>query len=583
MACRPIRRRRRRRPPRGTESDGGTPRLAQLLGIVFLPVVAGLAAPVVEFTDVTAQTGIRFVHNSGAAGDKYLPETLGSGGLFLDADGDGWQDILFINSANWPGDDGSPSYPALYRNQGDGTFTDITRTSGLAVEAYGMGGSAADFDNDGHIDLYLTALDGNRLFRGRGDGTFVDVTAEAGVRNGGFSVSALWFDHDHDGFLDLFVTNYVEWTIADDLYCSLDGETKSYCTPESYAGQSPTLYRNRGDGTFEDVTERAGLDDRSSKGLGVAMLDFDGDGWLDLFVANDTEPDRLYRNGGDGTFEDVGLIAGVAFSDAGVARAGMGVDAADYDRTGRPSLVVGNFSNEMIALYHNEGSGLFIDEAPRSAVGRASLLTLAFGCFFFDYDLDGHPDIFVANGHVAAAVERVQSRVTHAQPPHLFHNLGDGRFEEVTADSGDGLAARLVARGAAYGDIDLDGDLDVIVTVNNGPARLLRNDGGNINNMLRVRTIGRTSNRDGIGARVEVSVGSGPPAWQIVKTGSSYASQSELPLTFGLGSATAVDAVRVVWPGGHVDTTGAVRANQQVTIEEGAGVVNAAPIARGSR
>ena len=380
----------------------------------------------------------------------------------------------------------------------------------------------------------------------------------------------------------MFVAHYVDWATDKDLFCTLDGKNKSYCTPESYHGQSPALYRNRGDGTFEDVTKRAGLYDPSSKGLGVAMLDFDGDGWMDLFVANDTQPNNLYRNKGNGTFVDVALGAGVAFSEAGIARAGMGVDAADYDGSGHPSLVIGNFSNQMMALYHNEGNGLFIDEAPRSAIGPASLLTLTFGCFFFDYDLDGRPDIFAANGHVADDIERLQSRVTYAQRPHLFHNLGQRRFEEVTAASGPALQRPMVARGAAYGDYDNDGDLDVLVTVNNGPARLLRNDGGNHNNVLRVQTIGTISNRDGIGARVEVSVHGGAKLWQIVKTGSSYASQSELPLTFGLGSATGVDGVRIKWPSGRVDSTGALKANQLVTIKEGTGVVRAMAINRGT-
>lgn len=541
------------------------------------PPTASEPPPVdVEFVDATAEAGIRFVHVSGAAGEKYLPETLGSGALFLDVDGDGWQDIFFVNSAPWRG--AGDAFPALYRNAGDGTFTDITAGSGLRVALYGLGGAAADYDNDGHADLYVTALGANRLFRGRGDGTFEDVTAAAGVGDERFSTSALWFDYDADGALDLFVANYVEWTPETDIFCTLDGEAKSYCTPESYAGQRPTLYRNRGDGTFADVTAAAGLDVPSSKGLGVAMLDFDGDGWLDLFVANDTEPDQLFRNRGDGTFEDVGLVAGVAFSEGGVARAGMGVDAADYDGSGRPSLVIGNFSNEMIALYHNEGNGLFIDEAPRSAVGSTSLLTLAFGCFFFDYDLDGRPDIFAANGHVADDIERVQARVTYAQPPHLFRNLGRGRFEDRVPDVGPALAEPMVARGAAYADIDHDGDLDILVTVNNGPARLLRNDGGSANNVLRVRTSGVVSNRDGIGARVEVTLPDGRTSWQRVKTGSSYASQSELALTFGLGAATAVEGVRVSWPSGQVDTLGRTDANRHLTIREGEGLVASEPI-----
>jgi hypothetical protein len=559
-------------------------RILPVLGVGILFVAVGAVTPPVTFTDVTTAAGIRFVHNSGAFGKKYLPETLGAGGLFLDADGDGWQDVLLVNSMSWPGHQTpAKSYAALYRNNHNGTFTDVTRGSGLEVELYGIGAAAADFDNDGRVDVYLTALGGNRLFKNAGAGRFTDVTKAAGVGDGGFSTSALWVDFDNDGRLDLFVAHYVDWAIEKDLTCTLDGTNKSYCTPESYKGASATLYRNRGDGTFEDITKRAGLYDASSKGLGVAMLDFDGDGRMDLFVANDTQPNRLYRNNfnsGKGTFVDVALGAGVAFSESGVARAGMGVDAADYDGSGRPSLIIGNFSNEMMALYHNEGNGLFIDEAPRSAVGRASLLTLTFGCFFFDYDLDGRPDIFAANGHVADDIERVQSRVTYAQRPHLFYNAGQKRFEEATAASGAALERPMVARGAAYGDYDNDGDLDILVTVNNGPARLLRNDGGNRNNMLRVQTIGTASNRDGIGARIDVAVHGGASLWQIVKTGSSYASQSELPVTFGLGRATDVDAVKVRWPSGRVDSIGTLQANQLVTIKEGTGVVSAAAINR---
>ena len=309
------------------------------------------------------------------------------------------------------------------------------------------------------------------------------------------------------------------------------------------------------------------------------MLDYDGDGWMDLFVANDTEPNRLYRNRGNGTFEDVAVGAGVAFSQQGVARAGMGVDAADYDGSGRPSVIVGNFSNEMMALYHNEGKGLFIDDAPRLAIGRATLLTLTFGCFFFDYDLDGRLDIFSANGHVSDDIEKVQSRVTYAQAPHLFRNIDGKQFEDMRAKAGTAFARAVVARGAAYADYDNDGDLDVLMNVNNGPARLLRNDGGNRSNVIRIRTAGTSSNRDGIGARVDVTAAGGRRSWQIVKTGSSYASQSEMPLTFGLGTASGVDEIRVTWPTGRVDSVSRQQANQVLTIEEGKGVVRAAPIA----
>ena len=546
------------------------------LCLLFLSVVE--AQPKAQFVDVTALTGITFDHHSGATGNKYLPETLGAGTVMLDVDGDSWQDLLFVNSTDLPLTDKSETTAALYRNNGNGTFTNITANSGLNIPIYGIGGTAADYNNDGHTDIYLTAVGPNHLFRGQGDGTFVDVTTEAGVGDDRFSTSALWFDYDNDGAVDLFVGNYVDWNIDNDLFCSLDGERKSYCTPESYSGQRPTLYRNRGDGTFADVTAAAGLDDPSLKALGVTMFDHDNDGWIDLFVANDTEPDRLYHNQRNGTFEDIGVIAGVAFSETGIARAGMGVDAADYDRSGRPSLMIGHFSNEMIALYHNEGNSLFIDEAPRSAIGRTSLLTLAFGCFFFDYNLDGLLDIFVTNGHVADDVERVQSRVTYAQPPHLFRNRGNGEFEEVVPDPNSVLARPLVGRGAAYGDLDNDGDLDIVVTTNDGPAQIIRNDVPRTGNVLRVQLIGTTSNRDGIGARVEIKLKDEPTRWRLVKTGSSYASQSERPITFGLAKTVVVNSLRVTWPSGQTDVVANVVANQSITVREYDGIIAATPI-----
>jgi hypothetical protein len=557
--------------------------LAALACIAAAPLPVRLDPPIV-FTDVTASAGVRFVHNNGAFGRKYLPETLGSGCLFLDVDGDGWQDILLVNSTKWPGRAGPPSHPQLYRNNGNGTFTDVTVGSGLDVELYGMGAAAADYDNDGRVDVFITAVGGNRLFHNAGNGRFTDVTGRAGLAGAGFSTSALWFDYDADGKLDLFVARYVDWSIDKDLFCTLDGKTKSYCTPESYKGQSASLYRNRGDGTFEDVTKAAGLYDPTSKALGVAMLDFDNDGAMDLFVANDTQPNRLYRNRGNGTFTDVAVGAGVAFSEAGVARAGMGVDAADYDGSGRPSLVIGNFANEMMALYHNEGTGLFIDEAATAGIGRPSLLTLTFGCFFFDFDLDGRPDIFAANGHVADDINRVQPKVTYAQPAHLFRNVGAKGFEEVTAELGGPLRQPVVGRGAAYADFDRDGDLDLLITANHGPARLLRNDGGNSrHHALRVKTVGTTSNRDGIGARVDIVLPGGARQWQLVKTGSSYASQSELPLTFGLGDATRVSEIRVRWPGGRVETIGGAAADTAVTIQEGKGTIDTQPLRRAQR
>ncbi|MDO8679306.1 MAG: CRTAC1 family protein [Acidobacteriota bacterium] len=555
--------------------------LTTALLAAFAVVRMPAAAPPPAFTDVTAAAGVTFVHTNGAFGKKYLPETIGSGVVVFDIDADGWNDALFVNSAHWPGRGGARTTAALYKNN-RGSLSDVTKGSGLDVELYGIGGAAGDFDNDGQVDVYVTALSGNRLFRNLGGGKFADVTKAAGVASGGFSTSALWFDYDTDGRLDLFVAHYVDWSIENDLFCTIDGKNKSYCTPESYKGQSPTLFHNRGNGRFEDVTKAAGLVDPASKGLGVAMLDYDGDGRMDLFVANDTEPNRLFRNRGNGTFVDVAIGAGVALSEAGVARAGMGVDAVDYDGSGRPSLVIGNFSNEMMALYHNEGTGIFIDEAPRSAIGRTSLLTLTFGCFFFDYDLDGRPDIFAANGHVADDIERLQSRVTYAQRPQLFRNVGKKGFDAVEPRAA-GLQQPLVARGAAYADYDNDGDLDMFVTTNRGPARLFRNNSEPASHVLRVQTIGTSSNRDGIGARVELQLAGGSKPWQVVKTGSSYASQSELALTFGLGAVTSVNSIRVTWPNGKSEVTGAIKADQTVTLKEGAGVLRTVPIQRGTR
>jgi hypothetical protein len=428
------------------------------------------------------------------------------------------------------------------------------------------------------VDLYFTDLGPNRLYRNNGNGTFTDVTARAGVGDPGFSTSAAWLDYDRDGRLDLYVANYVQWSVERDLFCTLDGKSKSYCTPESYKGQSGTLYRNRGDGSFEDITRRAGLYDPASKALGVTLIDFDGDGHLDLFVANDTQPNRLYRNKGDGTFVDVAVRAGVAFNEAGVARAGMGVDAADYDGSGRQSLLIGNFSNEMMSLYRNEGTGLFIDEAPTATIGQASLLTLTFACFFFDFDLDGRPDIFAANGHVADDIERVQPKVKYAQPAHLFRNLDGRRFHEVTASAGQALTRPVVARGAAHGDYDGDGDLDLLITENNGPARLLRNDGGNANRVVRVRLEGTTSNRSAIGAKVTLTMDGGAARVAHVRTGSSYLSQSELTVTFGLGRDRRPTGLQVDWPSGRVEKLTAPGPGRLLVIREGQGGVDSRPL-----
>jgi hypothetical protein len=534
----------------------------------------------ITFTDVTAQAGIHFKHNSGAFGEKYLPETMGSGVCVIDYDNDGWPDILFVNSMDWPGHNKGASYPALYHNNHDGTFTDVTRQAGLAHEMYGLGCSVGDYDNDGFDDIYITAIGGSHLFHNLGNGHFDDVTAKAGLSDSGFPAGAVWFDYDHDGRLDLFVAHYVQWSLATDQACMLDGKHKSYCTPEAYKGESARLFHNLGNGRFEDVTKRAGLEDASSKSLGIALVDYDNDGWLDLFVTNDTQPNKLYRNNHNGTFSEEGVATGVAFSDAGRARAGMGTDAGDFDNSGRQSLIIGNFTGESMTLYYNDASGLFTDETASSGIGPPSARSLTFGTFFFDYDLDGRPDIVAVNGHVADDISSVQPSLHYAEPPLLFRNLGSGRFEDVSSRVGPAFRVPMVARGAAYADFDHDGDLDLVITTNNGPARLLRNDNGNQNDMLRVKLEGTRSNRDAIGARVVLTTANGTRLSEMVKSGSSYLSQSEFPLTFGLGAPAGGKNVslEIAWPSGRKESISHVAANQFLTVKEGAGIVSAKPI-----
>jgi len=533
-------------------------------------LVAASVAPLqtgVHFTDVSAAAGITFVHNSGRAGKKYLPETMGSGCAFFDFDGDGWVDILLINSKDWTAT-GRRSHAALYHNNRNGTFTDVTAGSGLDVDIYGMGVAVADYDNDGREDVYITALEGDRLFHNEGNGKFRDVTKQSGIANAHFATSAAWLDYDRDGKADLFVANYVAWTEKGDLWCSLDGATKSYCTPEAYKGNSSKLYHNLGNGKFEDVTEKAGLGEPTSKSLGIAVMDYNNDGWPDLFVSNDTQPNKLYRNNKNGTFTEEAVAAGVAFGEDGVARGAMGVDFADYDRCGREHLLVGNFSNQMLGLYHNEGNSLFVDEAPQSAVGRSSLLSLAFGVFFFDYDLDGHPDIFAANGHIDEQIGRVQPKIQYKQAPLLFHNNGKGKFEDVSKTMGAEFQRPIVARGAAYGDFDHDGDLDVLITTNHGPAYLYRNDGGNRNHWAHFKLEGVQSNRSALGAVVTIESASGKQT-QTVHSGSSYCSQSDLALTFGLGKDDTIRNLDIQWPSGKRDHFTDVKANQFLKIREG--------------
>jgi hypothetical protein len=435
-----------------------------------------------------------------------------------------------------------------------------------------MGVAIGDYDNDGYDDIFVTAVGQSHLFHNIHNGSFRDVTREAGLWGiNEFSTSAAWVDYDRDGKLDLIVGNYVDWSPQKDIKCTLDGTHKSYCTPESYPGVSPRLWHNLGDGKFEDVTRKTGLYDPSSKVLGVTALDYDGDGWPDLLFANDTQPNKLFVNNKNGTFTDKGVQAGIAFSEDGVARAGMGVDAGDYDHSGRPSIIISNFSNQMMSLYHNEGNGLFVDEAPRSEIGHDSLLTLGFSCFFFDYDLDGWPDIFVANGHIEDDIEKIQQRIKYRQPPHLFHNSGGGKFQDVAFQMGKSFSLPRLARGAAFADIDNDGFLDVLVTTNGGTPALFHNPGG-ANHGIRIKLVGTKSNRDGIGAVVRLKNGA-DSQYQMLHSG-GYLSQSELMLTFGLGQATRADSLEITWPSGQVDRVNNVEANQTVVVEEGKGITS---------
>ncbi len=533
-------------------------------------LLASPAPPGFRFVDVTSSAGIQFRHNSGAYGGKLLPETLGPGCAFLDYDSDGWQDILLVNGTDWPGHKRDRSTLKLYRNNRNGTFSDVTRAAGLDIEMYGMGVAAGDYNNDGYPDLLITCVGQNRLFKNTGKGTFVDVTKSSGL--GGrqaLSTSAIWFDFDRDGLLDLFVCNYVKWSPEHDVFCSLDGKNKSYCTPEAYRGETCWLFHNRGDGTFEDVTASSGVFDSSSKSLGVAMLDYDQDGWPDLLVANDTQPNKLYRNQRNGTFKDVAIEAGIAFSSEGKARAGMGVDVADFDNSGTPGVAITNFDNEMIGLYR-VSNGNFADVATQSGVGLPSKNTLGFGCVFLDADLDGALDLAVVNGHIDDTVRNVRG-VGYAQPPQLFLNNGKGAFHDAAAEIGGGFSQPKVGRGLAYGDYDRDGDLDLLMTTNHGPAYLYRNDQLAGNRSVRFRLVGTKSNRDGIGASLKI-FHNGSIQSRLVKGGSSYLSQSELPVTFGVGKQDKINRVVIQWPSGRTEEYKDLTTGRAYECVEGKGI-----------
>ena len=536
---------------------------------------ADTASPI-HFTNVTEQAGLAsFRHATDKSPRKWFPEMMGSGCGFIDYNGDNWQDIIMVGGGHWPQHQGKPQ-PALwlYRNNGDGTFTQVTDEMGWTdLQAYGFGITAADYDNDGDQDLYFTALHENMLFRNDG-GTFTDITGQAGVAGGDqWSSSALFFDADRDGLLDLYVGNYVEWSPENDIWCSLDGQSKAYCTPEEYKGIAGRFYHNNGDGTFSDWTEEAGFANSPGKTLGIAELDFNDDGWSDLVVANDTERNLLYVNDGDGTFTEKGMLSGIAFDENGRARAGMGIDVGVVDSTGEPSIFVGNFSNEMIGVYRHINGGIFADRAAVSKIGRPSLLPLTFGLFLVDVELDRDLDVFAANGHVQEDIEKIQDGVTFAQPPELFLNRGDGTFRAHQPSEQGALSKALVARGAAYADYDHDGDVDILMAESNGPAYLLRNDlmerAPSDPHYLRVHTVGRQSNRDGVGASL-VAVADGERLHRRIRTGSSYLSHSEMTATFGLGQSTQVDSLYVEWPSGTTQQFTDVQADQSLRLVEGA-------------
>jgi hypothetical protein len=551
------------------------------------PAQAQAEIPIAKFTDVTASAGINFVHNNGAYGEKLLPETMGGGVAFFDFDGDDAQDLLFINSTYWPGKTPAGKVPttmALYRNDGKGHFTDVTAGSGVDVSFYGMGVAIGDYDNDGRPDVFVTAVGGNHLFRNLGNGKFSEVTSEAGVGGAAadWSSGCAWLDYDNDGKLDLFVCNYVRWSpdIDREVGYKIDGLTRAYGPPMNFEGAFPRLYHNDGQGHFTDVSARAGIQIKNpatgvpaAKALSVAPVDLDGDGWIDLVVANDTVQNFVFRNQHDGTFKEIGALSGIAFDSYGNTRGAMGIDTAYYRNTEALGIAIGNFANEMSALYVSSPKDrmTFTDEAIPEGVGPASRLLLKFGMFFFDYDLDGRLDLLSANGHLEEEISKIQRSQRYAQPAQLFWNSGSANsagFLNVPPEkAGSDLFKPIVGRGSAFADIDGDGDLDVVLCQVNGPPLLLRNDQALGHHWLRLKLVGNQANRSAIGATIRVRVGGQTLTRQVMPT-RSYLSQSELPVTIGMGNASAWEDLEITWPGGAQQKVSDVKLDGLTVIQQ---------------
>ena len=544
-------------------------------------VIGNTAPPVVRFTDISKEAGIDFVHYSGAYGDKLLPETMGGGAAFFDYDNDGDQDLLFINSANWAHKAVPSPTPTmkLYGNDGRGHFDDVTVSAGLSESFYGMGAAVADYDADGWTDVFITAVGSNHLYRNR-NGTFQEETARAGVsgKAESWSSSAGFFDYDNDGDLDLFVANYVQWSKEIDLQVDfrLAGVGRAYGPPQEYAGSFSYLYRNNGDGTFDDVSESSGIQIRNpatgvpvGKALALAPMDVDQDGWLDLFIANDTVRNFFFHNNGDGTFEETGEMFGLAYGPDGNATGAMGVDGGYYRNDRRVGFMIGNFANEMTSVYVSQDDpSLFVDDAIGEGIGAPSRRALTFGLFLFDYDLDGRLDMLQTNGHIEDQINRVDPSQTYGQAAQLFWNGGPGRnkFVHVAPRTVGDLNRKIVGRAAAYADIDEDGDLDVALTQTGGPPLVLRNDQDLGHHWLRVRLTGRSPGDNVIGSWIELTAGGFTQRRQVMPT-RSYLSQVELPVTFGLGTADRIDDLKVIWPDGTEQAVPDVAVDQMVEIE----------------